>query len=260
METVIYSLFSGSGGNAYLLRHKGTDILIDAGVNSRALCAALRSVGSSPENLSAIFITHEHIDHVRALDVFCKSVKIPVHIPDICANNMPYFPGIALSSLFCRHDIIFSENIGENIAVHSFAVSHDSAAGVGYRFDFTDTGDSFAIATDTGYVTPGMHEYMAGVHTAVIEANYDEAMLMCGAYPYPLKKRILSSCGHLSNEASALFAAELEESGTKYITLAHLSRENNYPPLAEKTVAAKLCGKARLCIAAPSEPVLLAEF
>ena len=260
MKTVIYSLFSGSGGNAYLLRHGETDILIDAGVSSRALCAALRAAGSAPEKISAVFITHEHIDHVRALDVFCKSVKAPVYIPAPCADNMPYFPGAALSALMSRNDILFSANAGDDISVHSFTTSHDSAASVGYRFDFADTGDSFAIATDTGYVTSGMRENMAGVRAAVIESNYDEAMLMCGSYPYPLKRRILSSTGHLSNDESALFAAELEHSGTEYIMLAHLSRENNYPPLAEKTVASKLCGGARLCVAAPCEPVILAEF
>lgn len=260
MKTQIYSLFSGSSGNCTLVRHGKTELLIDAGVSARAICASLRAVGSAPENISAIFITHEHIDHVRGLDVFCKSRKIPVHITLPSAENMPYVPCAVLSDCFVKHDILFSENIGNDINIYSFATSHDSACSVGYRLNFADTGESFSIATDTGYVTDGMRRAMAGTDYCVLEANYDEAMLMCGSYPYPLKRRILSSAGHLSNDDSAAFAAELEESGTKGIMLAHLSRENNYPPLAEKTVASKLCGEARLTVCAPSEPVLLAEF
>ena len=242
------------------MRHGDTELLIDAGVSCRAICASLRAVGSAPENISAIFVTHEHIDHVRGLDVFCKSRKIPVHITRPSAGNLPYVAGAALCDCFAMHDILFSENIGDDINIYSFATSHDSACSVGYRIDFADTGESFALATDTGYVTDGMRAAMSDVNYCVLEANYDESMLMCGSYPYPLKRRILSSSGHLSNDDSADFAAELEASGTKGIMLAHLSRENNYPPLAEKTVAAKLFGEARLTVAAPSEPVLLAEF
>ena len=260
MKTQIFSLFSGSGGNCTLVRHGGTELLIDAGVSCRAICASLRAVGSAPENISAIFITHEHIDHVRGLDVFCKRRKVPVHITRPSAENLPYVAGAALCDCFKTHDILFSENIGDDINIYSFVTSHDSACSVGYRLDFADTGESFALATDTGYVTDGMRTAMSGVDYCVLEANYDESMLMCGSYPYPLKRRILSSSGHLSNDGSADFAAELEASGTKGIMLAHLSRENNYPPLAEKTVAEKLCGEARLAVAAPSDPVLLAEF
>ena len=260
MKTQIFSLFSGSSGNCTLVRHGGTDLLIDAGVSCRAICSSLRAVGSAPENISAIFVTHEHIDHVRGLDVFCKNRKIPVHITRPSAENLPYAAGTALCDCFVMHNILFSENVGDDISIHSFAVSHDSVCSVGYRLDFADTGESFALATDTGYVTDGMCSAMCGADYCVLEANYDESMLMCGPYPYPLKRRILSSSGHLSNIDSADFAAELEASGTKGIMLAHLSRENNYPPLAERTVAAKLCGEARLTVAAPSEPVLLAEF
>ena len=242
------------------MRHGSTELLIDAGVSCRAICASLRAVGSAPENISAIFVTHEHIDHVRGLDVFCKSRKIPVHITRPSAGNLPYVAGAALCDCFVMHDILFSENIGDDINIYSFATSHDSACSVGYRIDFADTGESFALATDTGYVTDGMRAAMSDVNYCVLEANYDESLLMCGSYPYPLKRRILSSSGHLSNDDSADFAAELEASGTKGIMLAHLSRENNYPPLAEKTVAAKLFGEARLTVATPSEPVLLAEF
>lgn len=260
METQIISLFSGSSGNCTLVRHGSTELLIDAGVSSRALCAALRAVGSAPENINAIFITHEHIDHVRGLNVFCKSRRIPVHITRSSAENLPYVAGEALKNCFVMHDILFSENIGDDIKIYSFATSHDSACSVGYRLDFSDTGESLAIATDTGYVTDGMRSAMLGARYCILEANYDEAMLMCGAYAYPLKRRILSSTGHLSNSDSADFAAELEASGAKSIMLAHLSRENNYQPLALETVTAKLCGKARIIAAEPCEPVLLEDI
>ena len=200
MKTQIFSLFSGSSGNCTLVRHGDTELLIYAGVSCRAICASLRAVGSAPENISAIFVTHEHIDHVRGLDVFCKSRKIPVHITRPSAGNLPYVAGAALCDCFVMHDILFSENIGDDINICSFVTSHDSACSVGYRIDFADTGESFALATDTGYVTDGMRAAMSDVNYCVLEANYDESMLMCGSYPYPLKRRILSSSGHLSND------------------------------------------------------------
>lgn len=258
MTTVLYSLFSGSGGNATYLRHGNTEILIDMGMSARAICTALTEIHSAPERISAVFITHEHIDHVRGLDVFCKKYAVPVHIVRKSADNLPYCPGKALSDCFSLHETLFEETVG-NIAVRSFATSHDSASAVGYRFDFLGTGVSAALATDTGEVTAGMREEMTGARACVLECNHDVGMLQCGPYPYPLKRRILSRTGHLSGEDCAAFAAELEASGTKHLLLAHLSKENNTPSLAEKTVSSALTGGMAVRVAEPDRPVLLWE-
>lgn len=258
MTTVLYSLFSGSSGNCTYLRHGNTEILIDMGVSARAVCTALAEIHSAPERISAVFITHEHIDHVRGLDVFCKKYAIPVHIVQKSADRMPYCPGKALADCFVPHEPLYTETVG-NIAVRSFVTSHDSAAAVGYRFDFLGTGASAALATDTGTVTEGMRAEMTGARACVLECNHDVRMLENGPYPYVLKRRILAPTGHLSGEDCAAFAAELEAAGTKHLLLAHLSKENNTPLLAEKTVTSVLSGGMAVRVAEPDRPVLLWE-
>ena len=147
------------------------------------------------------------------------------------------------------------------LRVIAFETSHDSRAAVGYRLEFEDeSGESVAVAvsTDTGYVTDTMRENILGCHAVVIESNHDLGMLMDGPYPYELKKRISSKRGHLSNADCAAFAAELYESGTHHIMLAHLSEENNLADLAfSETFTAIADEGFDLKVARQDEPVWL---
>ncbi len=228
-------LFSSSSGNCTLVRTEKTQILIDCGRSARAVCTALREAGSDVGAVSAIFITHEHADHVAALGVLCRKKPIPVHMTEKSAAAMPEK---------CRPDSLvvhpreYSETVGD-IEVSSFPLPHDSADHVGYVV--TDScGDSFGIATDMGHVTESAIENLSRCRRVMIEANHDEEMLAEGRYPPFLKRRILSPRGHLSNSDCAELACLLAERGCEAIALAHLSPENNLPSLAYSDVRCAL--------------------
>ena len=256
----LVTLYSGSRGNATFFSAKGTSILIDAGKSATALKAALRSIGSSIEEISAVFVTHEHSDHTSALDIIAKRSPRPIHIMDASAALYDRHPESCLHNALIRHTTLFSEKVGE-LTVKAFRTSHDSRMSVGYRIEFEDGGRtvSVGVATDMGYVTDEVIEGLSGCEAVVLEANHDVEMLMEGSYPYELKKRILSRKGHLSNADSAILAQTLANRGTKGFILAHLSEENNRPEIAYDEISSVLADMdVTLAVAAPDSPVELA--
>lgn len=257
MEVKIYSLYSGSRGNATFIKVGDTAILIDAGKNARALCGALSAIGERIENVSALFITHEHSDHVSALELLAKKNSFPIFITRQSAQK--FEAGSPLRERLSEREIIFTENIG-NLTVRSFPTSHDSLMSVGYRIEFSDEDGDHAIgyATDTGYVSKDIKDALLGCDAVVLECNHDEDMLMSGPYPSILKHRVSSKKGHLSNRACASFSHDLAVSGTRAIMLAHLSAENNEPSLAFDEVSSAVSGfDVSICIADKFVPVEL---
>ena len=232
-----YSLYSGSSGNAYLIQHENTVILVDAGRSCAALCRAIKAVGISPEEISAVLITHEHNDHTSALKVFFNKYSplligaVPV-LSAVCTTEK--MVSGARSLVPGR-----SFTVG-TLSVCACFTPHDSSVNVSYRFTDPD-GVSIAIATDMGEVTDECIGFLSGTACAVIEANHDPEMLEFGPYPPYLKSRILSRRGHLSNNQCADLATELAQAGTSAFVLAHMSRENNTPDLALNTVTDSLC-------------------
>ncbi len=274
MSTPIYriiSLFSGSKGNCTLVRVGDTRILIDAGMSCRAIERALCAVGEALSDINAIFITHEHSDHTKALPVLLKKHPVPVHIADMTAKELcrSGFP----SDCFVVHPPRFAVKVAANpgapvIAVQSFPIPHDSRCCVGYRFCAVGEGYQYcaAIATDMGCVTEEIRSSLCGAGEVILESNHDENMLMMGPYPYELKRRILSECGHLSNTCAAEFLCDLTGSGAKHLLLAHLSPENNTPELAYLTAQAALKRQGlvldedyTLAVARRDSPVILYE-
>ncbi|MCF0120322.1 MAG: MBL fold metallo-hydrolase [Oscillospiraceae bacterium] len=233
---LIQTFASSSSGNCTLVSGGGTNILIDAGISMRRIKTALGALGLTPCDLSAILITHEHSDHIGGLKMMTKYFHIPVFAPRRTGGDIAaLLPETeAVMTVFDAGD---SFDLG-SLTVRSFRTMHDTPDSVGYRLDCG--GASFVYATDLGCVTNDVLAAARGVDAAVIEANHDVDMLKYGPYPYELKRRILSNHGHLSNEASADFARELLRSGTKSFVLAHLSRENNTPLLAYRTVNSAL--------------------
>lgn len=229
----ICTLFSGSKGNCTYIETPGAKILIDMGKNCKAVCSALAEIGVDPASLDAVFITHEHRDHVDALSVFCKRYPLPIHIQHASAARVlqaaPH-----LESLVCIYPDAASlcVRVGD-LTVQAFRTPHDSLASVGYRMTLDgEQPTAIAYATDIGYVTPEILEHLIGCESVVLESNHDPDMLMDGPYPYDLKLRIRGKKGHLSNEDCATVAAQLYAGGTKNILLAHLSEQNNTPRLA----------------------------
>ncbi len=234
-------LFSGSSGNCLYIGTSTAGILIDAGVSARRIEQSLIAHEIDPKTIRAVFVTHEHSDHIAGLRVLQKHLHIPIYasvgtcegIETAAAYDSDYFAITDTTQL-------------EEFSVTPFRTSHDSRESTGFRVDLRD-GRSVGIATDLGVMTSAVREKLHGCDLIHIESNHDVRMLENGAYPYVLKRRILSTTGHLSNEACAAELPELIRRGTTRVFLGHLSRENNLPTLAEATAESALqtCGLTR---------------
>ena len=221
-------LASGSKGNAIFVEMDGTRLLVDAGVGVRRVARELGEFSVPLESLDAIFITHEHSDHVKGLETILKRTKAPVYtrpgtLRAIASDTLPE------ERLFAIHDAV---EVGP-LRVSAFDIPHDAADPVGYEI----TGSrKCTVATDLGYVTDGVRSAMEGSDVLVFEATHDRQMLRQGPYPWPLKQRILGNRGHLANDEAGRALASLKSCPGKII-LAHLSETNNRPVIAEETVA-----------------------
>ena len=225
----VCTLFSGSSANATLVEVDGKGILIDAGSNMLRCKDALKAVGSSFEQLTAVFVTHEHTDHIKAISCISHRYKLPI------IANRKTLQGIR-SVLYDVDTSLFREMPTGGCAsrgdfeVVSFATSHDTAESVGYIVR-TPSGN-VGVMTDTGVCPAGAKELLSSCRAVVLESNHDEGMLLSGKYPYFLKKRISGQLGHLSNAQSGEILSSIVSSGTERVFLAHLSKENNTPALA----------------------------
>lgn len=224
-----YTLASSSSGNAALVREGDTAILIDCGISCRRIEQSLAALGIRLSDVGAVLITHEHTDHVNGLATLCKKYHLPVFASRGTAAALT-------CAAACRNAFDAGDEwqFGE-VCIRSFANSHDAADPVGYRIE--STGGALGILTDTGLVTDAARDALSGVSTLLLEANHDIETLQSGPYPYFLKRRILGDQGHLSNDTAAAFALEMVKRGTNDILLAHLSKENNTPAMAEYAVA-----------------------
>ena len=239
---------SGSAGNCSLVQGGGASILLDAGISARRILAALEQSALTPRDLDGIFITHEHADHTKGLPILLKQLPVRVFAPGTVASHLRRtLPG-AFSMLV--HPIALEAPLPlREMTVTPFPTPHDTPQSVGYRLEAE--GACFALATDTGCVTDTMLRHLIGADAVMIEANHDTAMLKAGPYPLSLKRRILADTGHLSNAECTWLAAVLARRGTKTVILGHLSKENNIPALALRTVCRGLEGTDTAVYLAP---------
>ena len=237
MRMTLCPLFSGSSGNSIFLSCGGVRLLVDAGVSAARVEANLAEIGVNIAQIDAILVTHEHIDHVRALGVLCRKHGLPVYANEGTWNGiLQRESGIPQR---CRRVFYTGEDfyIGA-MSVHPFPIPHDALEPVGYTLSCQ--GLSCGIATDIGHIEEGWMRAVSGCQTLVIEANHDVEMVERGPYPLRLKKRILSRHGHLSNVDCAKALVKLAGAGTRAAFLAHLSADNNLPELAYNTVCGAL--------------------
>ncbi|MBR7091633.1 MAG: MBL fold metallo-hydrolase [Clostridia bacterium] len=221
------TLFSGSSGNCTYIATPAGGILIDVGVSARRIEAALRERGIDLRSIRAIFLTHEHTDHIVGLRAFLDKYEVPVYGS---AGTVDGVPG----PLALLPQVMAAPVELDGLRVTSFHTPHDSRESTGYCIETAD-GRKLAVATDLGCVTDTVRQALTGCDLVLIESNHDERMLRNGRYPAYLKQRIASDTGHLSNTACAAELAGLVQSGTSRIVLGHLSRENNLPQMAYQT-------------------------
>ncbi len=221
-------LGSGSSGNCAYLEAGETRVLIDAGFSLRQIRQRLAAIGRTPENLTAILITHEHSDHVQGLRALTEKLHVPVYVNRPTKEAIEYECEVKLESRLFSTGASFE--IGD-LAVDTFSVPHDAQDPVGYLL--RTTAGNIGILTDLGHATRLALERVRRAHVLVLESNHDVKMLQdCPHRPWSLKQRILSRHGHLSNEDAATAAEQIVTADMRHLYLGHLSRECNKPALA----------------------------
>ena len=233
----IVSICSSSKANCTYIESGGKGFIVDIGCSYKALCDGLLLAGRTVSDINAVFITHEHSDHIAGLQMLTKKLDIPVYA-SAGTLNMIVSKGKADKNADLRliDDIT---NAPVNVTAAAFHTPHDSAESTDYTF--YDGESKIAVCTDLGHITPEVRENLLGCRFVLLEANYDPEMLTRNLnYPYQLRQRIRSDRGHLSNGDCAAFARELIRAGTVSLLLGHLSQNNNTPELALRTVESAL--------------------
>ena len=222
-------LGSGSSGNALYIESGDTSVLVDVGLSAKETARRMTEAGLNPTRLNAIVVTHEHSDHIKGVRVMSKTAGVPVFISE-ATRAESQFPGggdgIRFGEVICSSQPF---QVG-SLDFHPFTIPHDGID----TFAFTVESErvKLGIVTDLGYITNLVAERLRGSHLVMIESNHDRDMLKVGPYPWPLKQRIASNTGHLSNDETARWLREDFDGRAQYIVLAHLSRQCNHPELA----------------------------
>ncbi|GAB6093022.1 metallo-hydrolase [Furfurilactobacillus curtus] len=233
-------LASGSSGNVTYIETPTHKVLVDAGLSGKKINELMQSIGRDLQDVDSLFVTHEHTDHAKSVGVLARKYGINVYANEKTWSAIAGKVGkIPLEQKFDLEAGEIQELDG--LDVQSFPVSHDAIDPQFYEMHYG--GKSFVILTDTGYVSERMAGVIKNADGYLFECNHDMDMLRMGAYPWPLKQRILGDTGHLSNEDGANALMEVLGNRTKRIYLGHLSRENNMKALAHLTVASMMTEK-----------------
>lgn len=235
------SLYSGSSGNSIYLGSEHTHILVDVGVSAKKISEALSELLLKPEEIDGILITHEHSDHIAGLGVIMRKYGIPVYGTAKTLEAVSNYKSLGKVDFSLFHKIEPEKSFQlKDIWVKAISTWHDAADPVCYTLMQGEK--KVSIATDLGDFDSHIVDALSGADAMLIEANHDVRMLEVGPYPYPLKQRILSKKGHLSNERGGQLVRALLNEHLKGIYLGHLSKENNYPELAYEAVKGELLG------------------
>ncbi len=231
------SLFSGSSGNCTYIGAGESGILIDAGVSSKRIREALAAREIDPSAIRAIFVTHEHSDHIAGVRVLANQCGCPVYASKGTLSGMDKANALPDTKLFAL-SAGEAATVGD-LQITAFATPHDTPESTGYSVETAD-GTRLTVATDMGELLPPVFDILCASDVVLLESNHDVQMLRCGPYPEFLQRRILSNRGHLSNAACAAALPTLVKAGVSQILLGHLSEKNNTPTLAYDTACATL--------------------
>lgn len=227
MTSIFCPLASGSKGNCVLLGSATTKVLIDVGLSVKQIKERLFHLNIGLEQIDAVVITHEHLDHIKGLEVLCKQMNLPVLANSdtakaICTmmNVVPNFKIFATGEHFMFGDLAF----------HPFSIQHDTVDPVAFTVKIQET--KIGICTDLGFVTSLVKAHLQNCHYLYIESNHEPSMVYASARPQLYKQRVLGRQGHLSNQSCADLLKEIYHKDLKRIYLAHLSEECNHPQVA----------------------------
>jgi len=234
------AIASGSSGNSVFVGTKHTKVLIDAGLSGKRITEGLASLNITGEAIDALFITHEHTDHIKGVGVFSRKFDIPIYATigtwEAIENQIGKIAPKNKRFVYEEEPCVIND-----VCLCPFSIPHDAKQPVGYSIEAEN--HKITIATDLGHITDDIKQKLFGSKILLLEANHDVNMLETGSYPYLLKRRILSDKWHLSNELSGRLLAEIFHNGLKYIFLGHLSKENNFAELAYETVKLEIASK-----------------
>ena len=228
------SLYSGSSGNSIFIASDNTRVLIDAGLAGKKIDEALKHIGEEASSIDGIFITHEHIDHIKGVGVLSRKYDIPIYANDntwaVMEKNIGKIKEHNIRIMDRRSSITIND-----LEIRSFNIPHDAIAPVGYTVSYA--GKNASVVTDFGVFTEEIRDNIIDSDIILLESNHDINMLRMGPYPYKLKLRVLGENGHLSNEdCGSAIVSLLKNDKKKQIVLGHLSGTNNHPDLAYQTV------------------------
>jgi len=227
MAMFIAALNSGSNGNCYYVGNREEAVLIDVGIPCREVEKRMKRLDLPISRIKAIFVSHEHGDHIHGVPAFSKKYKIPVYITN---------PTLAGTTLRIPEDLLSSFNAYMPVAIGrltitAFPKNHDAADPHSFMVDFE--GIRVGVLTDIGIACRHVVYHFQQCHAAFLEANYDHEMLMKGSYPVALKNRIKNGMGHLSNDQALKLFREHKPAFMSHLVLSHLSKHNNDPRLVE---------------------------
>jgi phosphoribosyl 1,2-cyclic phosphodiesterase len=242
MSLSVASLNSGSNGNCYYIANQNEAVLIDAGLSCRETELRMKRLNLSMNKVKAIFISHEHSDHINGLTGITKKYKLPVYITPSTRQH---------HTLRIKDELIFPLHAYEPVTIGQLTITgfpkhHDARDP--HSFIIANETVKVGVFTDIGAVCDHVVKHFSLCHAAFLEANYDDHMLEAGPYPLPLKNRIRNGKGHLSNaQALELFTAH-RPTFMSHLFLSHISKENNSPALVEKVFKA-VAGDTSIVIA-----------
>lgn len=234
MDFKLCAIASGSSGNCTFLQAGKQMFLIDIGISGKKVTEGLGELDIDPKAIQGIFITHEHIDHIKGVGIFSRKYDTPIYATQKAWDKM--LDENMIGSVkdhnirpICKEEALHIEEL----KIFPYTIYHDAVDPVGYSFEYKQK--KITIATDIGIIDERIKENLKGSHGILLEFNHDIHMLEAGSYPFYLKRRILSDVGHLNNEAAAEVLRDIYHEGMQWAILGHLSKDNNVPDLAYLT-------------------------
>lgn len=248
-------LASSSSGNSAFVATDRTRLLVDAGLSRREITKRLAAIGEDIRALDAILVTHEHCDHTCGLAALARAAErpAPVYVTEGTAPFIDWGEATPVVQLFGAGR---SFSVGD-FDISSFTIPHDAMDPVG--FTLCAQGIKIAIATDLGYITDSLRVHLRGTDLLILESNHDLEMLRVGPYPWPVKQRVMSRRGHLSNEVAAEFIQRDLDTRVSTLVLGHISEHNNHIELVRNLARKALRGRELFTRVVVAEPGMQSE-